>query len=393
MTTAAPAAVLTPAEMAIGTPLPSRRQEDWKWTDLRRRIETPYERAAAVADAARVAKLIAADPLAKLPLRRVVFVNGVLDRTHSDLAGLTLTTGAPDLTEDEPLATMNATLADAAVTLAISGAADRPLHLMFLTLADTPAAVGARVHVSVADGAALHLIESHRGVGQYLANPALSLALGKGAAVNRAKLELEDAAATHLAIADVTLAAHAVLRDFTLTSGAALNRQNGRVTFVGEGVDARVTGAYLLGGSQHADTRLVVDHQVPRCVSREVFKCVMDGAARGVFQGKVIVARDAQKTDGKQSSHALLLSEQAEFDAKPELEIYADDVVCGHGATSGDLDHDHMFYLMSRGIPHDEAKAMLIAAFVGEVFDGVDHEGLKGVLTAFAENWLATHTR
>jgi Fe-S cluster assembly protein SufD len=391
MTSAAATAVLTPAEMAIGTPLPTRRQEDWKWTDLRRRIETPYARGAGVADPSRVARLIAADPLAKLPLRRVVFVNGVLDRSHSDLTGLALKDGAPALAEAEWLAAMNTTLEAQPVTFTVSGTADRPLHLMFLTLADAPAAAGARVHIDVAEGASLQFIESHRGIGAYLANPALTIQLGKGARMDRAKLELEGAEATHLAVAELTLAADAVLRDFTLTSGAALNRQNGRITFAGEGADARVTGAYLLGGAQHADTRLVVDHQVPRCLSREVFKCVMDGDARGVFQGKVIVAPDAQKTDGKQSSHALLLSERAEFDAKPELEIYADDVVCGHGATSGDLDHDHMFYLMSRGIPQAEAKAMLIAAFVGEVFDGVDHEGLRDVLTAFAQNWLTAH--
>jgi len=118
----------------------------------------------------------------------------------------------------------------------------------------------------------------------------------------------------------VTLAERATLRDFTLTSGARANRQNGTYVFEGPNCDAKVSGAYLLGGKQHADTRLYVDHAVPRCVSRELFKCVMDGHARGVFQGKVVVRPDAQKTDGKQSSHGLLLSETAEFDAKPELE-------------------------------------------------------------------------
>jgi Fe-S cluster assembly protein SufD len=137
----------------------------------------------------------------------------------------------------------------------------------------------------------------------------------------------------------------------------------------------------------------VVDHQVPNCVSRELFKCVMDDHARGIFQGKVIVRPDAQKTDGKQSSHALLLSETAEFDAKPELEIYADDVVCGHGATAGDLNHDHVFYLKSRGIPEAEAKAMLIAAFVGEAFDAIAHDGVREALAAYAERWLVEHRR
>jgi Fe-S cluster assembly protein SufD len=127
---------------------------------------------------------------------------------------------------------------------------------------------------------------------------------------------------------------------------------------------------------------------VPNCLSRELFKCVMDDEARGIFQGKVIVRKDAQKTDGKQSSHALLLSETAEFDAKPELEIFADDVVCGHGATAGDLNHDHLFYLESRGIPPDEAKSMLIAAFVGEAFETIAHEGIREALEKFASTWL-----
>ena len=149
----------------------------------------------------------------------------------------------------------------------------------------------------------------------------------------------------------MTLSEGAVLRDFTLTSGARVNRQNGTYIMAGSGAEARISGSYLLAGRQHADTRLVVDHQVPHCTSRELYKCVMDDSARGIFQGKVMVRKDAQKTDGKQSSHGLLLSETAEFDAKPELEIFADDVVCGHGATSGDLNHDHLFYLESRGIP------------------------------------------
>jgi Fe-S cluster assembly protein SufD len=128
-------------------------------------------------------------------------------------------------------------------------------------------------------------------------------------------------------------------------------------------------------------------------VSRELFKCVMDGQARGIFQGKVIVRPGAQKTDGKQSSHALLLSPTAEFDAKPELEIYADDVVCGHGATAGELNHDHMFYLMSRGIPEAEAKALLISAFVGEAFEAIHDEGIRAALADYAEAWLLRQGR
>jgi Fe-S cluster assembly protein SufD len=155
--------------------------------------------------------------------------------------------------------------------------------------------------------------------------------------------------------------------------------------FAGENADARISGSYLLKGRQHADTKLVIDHAVPHCTSRELFKCVLDENARGIFQGKVIVRPGAQKTDGKQSSHALLLSETAEFDAKPELEIFADDVVCGHGATAGDLDHDHLFYMRARGIPEAQARALLVAAFVEEAFDAIENEDVKAALAEMVE--------
>jgi Fe-S cluster assembly protein SufD len=141
-------------------------------------------------------------------------------------------------------------------------------------------------------------------------------------------------------------------------------------------------------GRQHCDTTLVVDHLVPACASRELFKAVLDDEARGVFQGKIVVSSGAQKTDGKQMSQALLLSEAAEFDSKPELEIFADDVVCGHGATSGQIDEDLLFYLKARGIPKSAARALLIQAFVGEAFELIEHEGLRDAFAAASAEWL-----
>jgi Fe-S cluster assembly protein SufD len=150
----------------------------------------------------------------------------------------------------------------------------------------------------------------------------------------------------------------------------------------------RVSGANLLNGRQHVDSTLVIDHAARGCESREVFKSVLDGESRGVFQGKIVVRPDAQKTDGRMMTQALLLSDNAEADNKPELEIFADDVQCGHGATAGRLDEDLLFYLMARGIPAKEAEALLIQAFVGEAVDGVEHEGLREVLTGRVEAWL-----
>ena len=145
----------------------------------------------------------------------------------------------------------------------------------------------------------------------------------------------------------------------------------------------------LLRARSHADFTLVVDHDAPDCESREIVKAVLDGRSRGVFQGKVIVERGAQKTDGKQMANALLLSDDAEFDSKPELEIFADDVVCGHGSTAGQLDEDMLFYLRARGIPETEARSLLIAAFVGETLDSIENEALRAALDEKVAAWLA----
>src|SRR5213079_2017900 len=157
--------------------------------------------------------------------------------------------------------------------------------------------------------------------------------------------------------------------------------------FSGEGTVANIRGATLLKNRQHADTTLVVDHAAAGCQAREVFKSVLDDESRGIFQGKIIVQPGAQQTDAKMASHALLLSDAAEADNKPELEIFADDVQCGHGATAGDLDEDLLFYLKARGIPAKDAEALLIQAFVGEA---VEHAGLRDALMEHVVAWLKT---
>ena len=158
--------------------------------------------------------------------------------------------------------------------------------------------------------------------------------------------------------------------------------------FDGEGTVANIRGATLIRDHQHADTTLVANHIARDCQSREVFKSVLDGEAHGVFQGRIIVRPHAQKTDAKMLTRALLLSERAEADNKPELEIFADDVQCGHGATAGALDDELKFYLMARGIPANEAEALLIRAFLGEAIDGIEHAGLREALMDAVAAWL-----
>ncbi len=382
----------TPAEIALGGELlPNPRMEDWKWTNLRTLIDRPYPpRQAVEAKAAEIDRLAASSPFANIAATRMVFVNGRLDHTRSRRGNDAV---AAEAFDPEPVLKLNAAFADDGAHLKLSGNANAPVELVFLTTDDAPRTVATRNVIEVAAGASATLIETHLGAGDYLDCSVTEIRVGAGARLDRIKVEHEAAAAIHLSHAHVTLGARAVLRDFTLTAGARVNRQNGTYIFTGEGAEAKIAGAYLLSGKQHADTKLVVEHRVPSCVSRELFKCVMDDHARGIFQGKVIVAPQAQKTDGKQSSHGLLLSPDAEFNAKPELEIFADDVACGHGATSGDLDHDYLFYLRSRGIPEAEAKSLLIAAFVGEAIETVENEAVREALVQYAEQWLVNRKR
>ena len=175
--------------------------------------------------------------------------------------------------------------------------------------------------------------------------------------------------------------------------GDGIVRNDLAVTFRGQHSTFDLGSAKLVGGHGHADTTLVVDHAVPHCTSRELVKSVLADTARAVFQGKVIVRPDAQKTDGKQMAQALMLSPDAEFDSKPELEIYADDVVCGHGSTSAEIDPELVFYLRSRGIPLEEAQAMLVESFIGEAIDKAEPETVQEALRAIARGWLAQGSR
>jgi Fe-S cluster assembly protein SufD len=374
----------TAAEEALGLSLPSRRDEEWKWTDLRRLVERSYTTPAKAA-AKTVEKLVKASPLAGLGLQRIVVVNG---EVQSAPKGVVIDSVAPAFLHADPLLTLNTKLKAKTAHLRFEGNIDQPLEVLHVSLGDG-AAVASRLHITVAEGASATLIETFVGEGEYLQNPVTTIEVAANARLDRIKIETDAEKSQHLAHVIVQLQKASQFNDFTFTSGAQLSRQNGNVEFYGENANAQVSGSYLLSGKQHADTRLVVDHKVPHCVSRELFKCVMNESARGIFQGKVIVRQDAQKTDGKQSSHALLLSETAEFDAKPELEIYADDVVCGHGTTCGDLNHDHLFYLRARGIPEATARAMLVEAFVDEAMESVENEAIREALFALVHERMA----
>jgi Fe-S cluster assembly protein SufD len=391
--------------------LPHRRVEEWKYTDLRALMREAKPLAGVPDAAAKARAKTALAVLAAIEARRIVFVDGAFVPELSDLAGLdagltirstaqVLAAGDPDLiallgrvvpTDDVAVALNTAFMGDGAVIHVAQGAAlAQPIHLVFVNVGSAPAAVFVRSLVVIEKGARAMLLESHVGAATSddQVNTVLELKVGDEAHVDHIKITGEGAGALHVSTLMAAIGAHARFNEFLFTTGGAVVRNQAFVRFDGEGTIAGIRGASLLKGRQHADTTLVVDHAVADCTSREVFKSVLDEEGRSVFQGKIIVRPHAQKTDAKMATHALLLSETAEADNKPELEIFADDVQCGHGATSGALDEDLLFYLKARGIPANEAEALLIQAFVGEAVEGIEHAGLRDALMDHVVAWL-----
>jgi Fe-S cluster assembly protein SufD len=390
--------------------LPHRRIEEWKYTDLRALMRDAKPLASPPDASAKARAKDAGRVLGDLDARRLVFVDGAFVPELSDLreleAGLVVGSLAQALADADPVvaarlgklapasdaavALNTALMGDGAVIRVASGATiERPLHLLFVA-SEKPAATFTRSLVTIDHGARVMLIESHEGptASDYQVNAALELFVGDGAHVDHVKVIGEGTEALHVSTLAAAIGAHARFNTFSFISGGSLVRNQLFLRLDGEGTVAGIRGASLLKDRQHADTTLFADHIARDCQSREMFKSVLDNEAHGVFQGRIIVRRHAQKTDAKMMTQALLLSERAEADNKPELEIFADDVQCGHGATAGALDEDLKFYVMARGIPPAEAEAMLIQAFLGETIEGIEHAGLREALIERVAAWL-----
>jgi len=237
------------------------------------------------------------------------------------------------------------------------------------------------------------VIEHHvsLGGGATFANSATEIELGDGALLHHYKMQAEGPEAFNLGTLHASVGRNAHYDGFGMSLGARLSRNEVAVRLDGEGARCHLNGAYMMRGRQHCDNTTVIEHVVPHTSCREVFKGVLDDEARAVFQGRIVVHPDAQQSDGHQLSKAMLLSEKAEIDAKPELEIYADDVKCSHGATAGDLDHEALFYLRSRGLPEARARNLLIEAFLTESVEAIAAADLCPAFLASIADWLKTN--
>jgi Fe-S cluster assembly protein SufD len=394
---------------AVG--LPHRRVEEWKYTDLRVMMREAKPLAGAPDASTLLAAKITLGDLPRVGGSRIVIVDGhfISDLSDAKLPeGVTLSSLTAALAERPEIAAKLAgsAAAQANVAFALNGAfltdgllieiapgaeVSHALDLVSLTSSGAARLINSRVLVLVGEGASAGIVETHLGPAglEYQKNAVLQVVLGDGATLEHGRRQIEGSEALHLATLEAEIGAKAHFDSLTLTTGAAVARSQLFVRFSGEHSTATLRGVSMLNGKQHADTSLLMDHAVPHCDSRELFKHILDGEAHGVFQGKIIVQPAAQKTDGRMMSQTIMLAEGPAMDNKPELEIFADDVACAHGCTCGELDEDLMFYLKSRGIPHKEAEALLIEAFAREAIEDFG-DGPLGVVEELREALLGT---
>ncbi|WP_395652124.1 Fe-S cluster assembly protein SufD [Brevundimonas sp.] len=366
--------------------IPSRRAEAWKYSDLRRyvRDEPPLSPKLPEGQPS-------GGPFKALTNNELLIANGLMNWWPDDDLedGIEITEkadpGVPRLADAMPMGALAAAKALEGVHI-ITFKACGPRSLALRWLSDAvKTGHHARVGVVVEAGAKATLLESYEGWGDaYLANHLLEVFVEEGGSLERIVLIEEPASAVSISSAEVHLSKGAAFGQTTLASGAALQRLETRVVHPGEGASVRLDGLYTLTGARHTDLTSVVSHGGLNGQTSQLTKGVVRDTARGVFQGKIVVERGADGTDARMGHHALILGERAEVDAKPELVIYADDVQCAHGNTVGNLDESALFYMQQRGIPVDEARALLTQAFLIEVVDRIEHDGAREVV----RSWL-----
>ena len=389
---------------AVG--FPTTKNEDWHFTNPAPIAEAGLGPMQAPAD---VLKVDAIRPFVfgRPDWPRFVFVNGrfapALSRADGLGDGVLVMSMATAMREEPTLlerylarvagfqeqalvftALNTALMRDGALVHVTRGAvASAPLHLLFI---NDRAAEGGASHprnlIVVEREARLSVVEQYVSLGdaRYLTNVVTEAVLGDGATLEHLRVQREPASAYHVGTVAATQGRDSHFISFSFASGGDLSRTNIVTVLDGEGCGATLNGLYMLDGVQHCDHQTRIEHAKPNCFSREVYKGILDGASHGVFNGKVYVRPEAQKTDGKQTNNTLLLSERARIDAKPQLEIFADDVKCTHGATVGRIDEQALFYMKSRGIPAAEARRLLTYAFAAEVLEMISLEEVKVAL-------------
>ncbi len=395
------------------TGLPGPKNEAFKFTSVNDLAKIPFIPASA-ADDVDVQSIPVGVPQIAGALR-IVMVNGAVNAALSDqinVAGLSVDPFKAVLVRDagalksvlgglaasgsSPLIALNtAYMADGLVIRAAKNFSGAVLHVISVGAAGAePVAFHPRNIIALDESAQLTVIETHVGLpGQsYLSNPVTEVSLGENAQLKRYVSVAEDDDAFHFATTSAALSANSALEFFHAALGGGKVRQDIRVAFNGTGASAVVNGVYALSGREHHDFTTAMDHVVPHTTSSQLVKGVVDGQSHAVFQGRVLVAKDAQKTDARQLHKAMFLSKGPAVDCKPELEIFADDVQCAHGAATGELDEDHLFYLMARGIDPDTARSLLVVGFLEDAVSSISTETVRVAFSDMVQGWLKRHS-
>jgi Fe-S cluster assembly protein SufD len=378
---------------------PTKRLEDWRFTNLSPLVSRPFELSPPVATVDQAASdqinELVEQAMLDEAYHRLVFINGRYceerSRLHDLPAGVVIDNLANALGEgtgnlqkhlaggikvgDAAFAALNTAFLDdgALIDIPEGVVLDRPIHLVFLSTGGSRTVSHPRNLVLIGKQSKAHVIESYLGRGDsYFTNAVTQITLDESAELDHHKLQHEQVGALHVALTGVDQRASSHFRSHYFSFGASLARNELNCVLDGEQTQTTLNGLYMPSGDQLMDCRTRIDHAKPHCKSYELYKGVLDDKAKGVFNGKIFVRQDAQKTDAKQSNQALLLSDDSVVNTKPQLEIYADDVRCTHGATIGELEEDALYYLRSRGIPSDLARQILIFAFANDVVQGVE---------------------
>ena len=371
---------------------PTTRDEDWKYTNLAPFLKKPFSPAGTVrAEALR--ERLDVEPFADLGYPRLAFVNGRYApelstppegvRAGSLRAALDVEIGRYAGFENNALVALNTALFEdgAAIEIPRGFVANQPIHILHVSMGG--AAYPRNLIVAGPDSQAT-IVESYLTLGGEagFTNVVTEVAVGDGAVIEHTKLQAENVAALHFGLLRARLGASANFTSYNIAWGAAMARNEILAALEGEGAECTLNGLYVAGGAQHIDNHTTIEHAKPHTTSHETYKGVLDGKSHGVFHGRIIVAREAQKTDAIQRNKNLLLSRDATIDTKPQLEIYADDVKCTHGATVGQVDQDAVFYLRSRGIGLEEARSLLTYAFTSDTIEGMRAENVREKLAA-----------
>lgn len=392
--------------------LPTPRLENWKYTRLRPLDDTKYKLAANTETEISVDDVPSIGNVAG----RLVFVNGRLNEDLSsttdlpegvrfcsleavlndDPAWLESHMGSAAGDSDQAMLALNEAMMDSGFVLHVPrGVALRqPVEVVYIGgLTSDAVAYFPRNLVVIDEAAQATLVKHHvgRGVGTYFANAVTEVVVGDGAIFKHYKVQAESLYATHVTTLHAAVGRDATYESFTLSVGGLLSRSESVIKLNGTGAHAGIHGAYLMRGKEHCDNTSLIEMAVPHTTCNQVFKGVLDDESRAVFQGKIYVAKDAQKADGRMLSKTLLLTNDAEIDTKPELEIYADDVQCAHGATSGQMDDTSLFYLRSRGIPEALARNMLVQSFLVDALAQISDENVQSAFNDRILHWLPAH--